>query len=130
MTNLKQQYSHFIDEIKMLEEYENKDFFKKIFSSYKPNEQEIIKTLNDFVLNTLLKEITNFQDVESFKSSFNWYNLIKDFLYPESIFKILSAYQELPFIDKKTYNQLENYKAMQMQIRVGKSFDSLLNKFM
>jgi len=130
MTGIEQRYSHFTNEIKRLEEHENKGFFKKLFSSYKPNEQEIIKTLNDFVSNTLLKGIPNFQDVESFKSSFNWYDSIKDFLYPKSIFKILSAYQELPFIDKKTYNLLENYKAMQMQIRVGKSFDCPLNKFM
>ncbi len=130
MKDLKNKYSLFKKKIKEIEIYESKSFFKKLFSSSKPNEEEIIVTLNDFVSSTLTKEILKFKDLESFKTSFNWYDSVSDYLYPENCFKILNTYQELPFLDDKTMIAIENVKRlMQMQIREADKLDDMLKKF-
>ncbi|TXD48683.1 hypothetical protein [Polaribacter sp. IC073] len=129
MNNLKDKYLHFKNIIQELEKYESKNFFGKLFSSDKPNENEIVLEINNFITNTLLKEIAMFQSIENFKVSLKWFLEVKDFIEYENVFKLLQAYQDLSFLNDKMLLNIENYRLVfQNAMREREKLENIFEK--
>lgn len=120
----------FIEQLNELTIYKNKSFFRRLVVSNKPNEELFISNLNEFVTSEFISEISEIINLDSFKFSYQWFNMVKDYIYAENGFKILDEYIKLDFLPEKLMINIVNYKrSMQSHIKHSEKFEEMLNKF-